>query len=118
IPAKTQVWNKIMSITEAERHQLYQRLENVLGSDEAAILMEHLPPVGWADVATRSSIEQSLALLSAEVAASFAAAHSDMQRMEISIRSDMERMGAGIRGDMERMGAGLRGDMESGHAGL
>lgn len=47
-----------MSIDERSRHQLYLRLEEVLGADEANTLMEHLSPVGWADVATKSDLEQ------------------------------------------------------------
>ena len=46
-----------MAITERNRHQLYQRLEEVLGREEAAVLMEHLPPVGWADVATKRDLD-------------------------------------------------------------
>ena len=46
-----------MAITEQNRHQLYQRLEEVLGREQAATLMEHLPPVGWADVATKRDLE-------------------------------------------------------------
>ncbi|MCB0989103.1 MAG: hypothetical protein H6519_11470 [Microthrixaceae bacterium] len=45
-----------MAITEETRHHLYQALERQLGPEEAATLMEHLPPVGWADVATKSDL--------------------------------------------------------------
>ena len=46
-----------MAITEESRHQLYTRLESVLGPQEATVLMEHLPPIGWADVATKRDLE-------------------------------------------------------------
>ncbi len=46
-----------MSITDAERHDLYKALEEVLGEQRANVLMEHLPPVGWADVATKRDLD-------------------------------------------------------------
>ncbi|HEX9994203.1 MAG TPA: hypothetical protein VGB14_14840 [Acidimicrobiales bacterium] len=46
-----------MAITEATRHRLYQALEQAIGQEEATTLMEHLPPVGWDDVATRRDID-------------------------------------------------------------
>ena len=46
-----------MAVDERARHQLFQRLEAVLGAEEATILMEHLPPVGWADVATKRDLD-------------------------------------------------------------
>jgi hypothetical protein len=46
-----------LAITEEARHRLYRRLEEILGPDEATILMEHLPPVGWADVATKRDLD-------------------------------------------------------------
>jgi hypothetical protein len=46
-----------MAISEESRHHLYQRLEQVLGPAEATVLMEHLPPVGWADVATKRDLD-------------------------------------------------------------
>ena len=44
-------------IDERTRHELFLRLEEVLGPEEAATLMEHLPPVGWADVATKRDLD-------------------------------------------------------------
>ena len=46
-----------MAIGERDRHRLYDRLEEVLGQEEATILMAHLPPVGWADVATKRDLD-------------------------------------------------------------
>ena len=46
-----------MAITEETRHHLYQRLEQALGPEEAHTLMQHLPPVGWADVATKHDLD-------------------------------------------------------------
>jgi hypothetical protein len=47
-----------MAIDERARHELHRKLEEVLGSEEAATLMSHLPPVGWADVATKHDLAQ------------------------------------------------------------
>ena len=46
-----------MVIDERTRHQLYLRLEEVLGRKEAETLMGHLPPLGWGDVATKKDLE-------------------------------------------------------------
>jgi hypothetical protein len=46
-----------MAISEESCHELYQALEEVIGHDRATTLMELLPPVGWADVATRRDLE-------------------------------------------------------------
>ena len=45
-----------MAVDERSRHQLYRRLEEVLGPEAATTLIEHLPPVGWADVATKHDL--------------------------------------------------------------
>jgi hypothetical protein len=46
-----------MVLDERSRHELYLRLEEALGPDAATTLMEHLPPVGWADVATKRDLD-------------------------------------------------------------
>ncbi len=54
-----------MAVDERSRHELYRRLEEVLGPEAATTLIEHLPPVGWADVATKhdlAALEQRMDL--------------------------------------------------------
>jgi hypothetical protein len=46
-----------MPVDERSRHQLFRRLDEVLGPDQAATLIDHLPPVGWADVATKRDLD-------------------------------------------------------------
>jgi hypothetical protein len=47
-----------MAIDERTRHEMYSGLEQKLGADVADALMAHLPPVGWADVATKQDVER------------------------------------------------------------
>jgi hypothetical protein len=56
-----------MAVDERSRHALFQRLTEVLGDEEASTLMEHLPPVGWADVATKRDLDDSVAALRREM---------------------------------------------------
>ena len=46
-----------MAIDERTRHEMYLGLEQLLGPHVADALMEHLPPVGWADVATTRELD-------------------------------------------------------------
>jgi len=74
-----------MAIDERARHELHRKLEEVLGPNEAATLMSHLPPVGWADVATK----HDLALLEERMNLRF-------QSMEDRIDGKLDR----LRGDI------------------
>ena len=46
-----------MAVEERQRHELHARLDQVLGPEEASTLMSYLPPVGWADVATKRDLD-------------------------------------------------------------
>jgi hypothetical protein len=46
-----------VSVGEFQRHQIFQWLEQAMGSEKAAIMMDLLPPVGWGDIATRADID-------------------------------------------------------------
>jgi hypothetical protein len=46
-----------VAVTEQDRYDMHQGLIETLGEERAATLMAHLPPTGWADVATKQDLE-------------------------------------------------------------
>jgi hypothetical protein len=47
-----------MAITDEARNHLFNTLREKLGSEDAATMMDMLPPVGWADVARRDDVDR------------------------------------------------------------
>ncbi len=74
-----------MAVDEQARHRLYDALEAQLGDDNAAILMDSLPPAGWADVATK----QDLALLRAELRGEMQTGFAEVRAQIAELRSEM-----------------------------
>ena len=60
-----------MAVDERRRLRLADAAKRAFGDDEGITLMELLPPVGWADVATK----QDLAQLKSDMTAAFARGH-------------------------------------------
>lgn len=46
-----------MSVSESQRHQLFQWFEETMGPERAAVMMDLLPPVGWGDLATKGDFD-------------------------------------------------------------
>ncbi len=88
-----------MSVTEYERHQIFQWYEEAMGSERATIMMNLVPPVGWGEVATRTELVALGSGLRGEMAA---------------LRSDLRGEMAELRGEM----AELKGEMKVGNAEL
>lgn len=87
-----------MAISEQARHQLHQKLEQFIGPKEAATLMEHLPPRGWGDVATKADLDHLAALTKA-----------DVDRVGVLIKADIDRVGA----EVVQLAALTKRDMEA-----
>jgi hypothetical protein len=107
-----------MAITEETRYRLHQRLTEVLGEDEAATLMEHLPPVGWADVTTKRDLDHLQVLRAAdldrlrlELDAGMASLRSDLGAEIASVRSDLGAEIASVRSDLGAEIASVRSDL-------
>src|SRR5665648_256859 len=63
-----------MAIDERRRHQLFGRLQAVIGEDHAVTLMEYLPPMGWSDVARKSDLDALEARLTSQFRSELTAA--------------------------------------------
>ncbi|MCB0988863.1 MAG: hypothetical protein KDB09_13980 [Acidimicrobiales bacterium] len=104
-----------MAITEQSRHDLYVRLEAALGAQEATTLMEHLPPVGWADVSTRTDVALQLQALEGNLRAEFHLAFGDfrdeMHRSFGDFRDEMHRSFGEFRDEMLRSSSEFRDEM-------
>lgn len=75
-----------MAVTEKRRQGLANRADQVLGAEHGETLMELLPPVGWADIATKRDLTQAIEFLDARVEAKLTALEA---RIERSIRTSV-----------------------------
>ena len=89
-----------MAVDERDRHRLVERLEAVLGQDEAAILMEHLPPVGWADVATKRDLDALALATTRDLEAHEEANRLEHEVLKLAIEASKHEVIATLRADM------------------
>jgi len=82
-----------MSVEESERHLLHERAAQALGVEAAAVLMSHLPPAGWAELARRSDVEHGTALLRADL-------RGEMAGLRTDLKSELAGLRADLRGEM------------------
>lgn len=81
-----------MASYDDDRRDLFDLLQTSLGSRGAGLLMSYLPPVGWADLATR----QDLAALRAELRGDIAELRVDLTTEITALRVDFERRMGGL----------------------
>ena len=117
-----------MTITEAARHRMHDSFISQHGEEVAAVIMEHLPPLGWSDVARSSDVGALRFDMDREFLATrseIATLRSDMDREFLALRSDMDREFAAVRSeiatlrsDMDREFAAVRSEMAAGFAAV
>lgn len=103
-----------MAISEEARHRMYTRLETVLGAEEAATMMEHLPPVGWADVATRRDLDHHAAITRADLDGLRVVVKADIDGLRTEVKADIDR----LRTEMTSEFGAVRSELEIGLARL
>ena len=80
-----------MSITEASRFQLRTAIGQILSEEAADTLMELLPPVGWADVATKTDLQHLRDELKADMLNLRNEFKADIQALQLSFETTLEK---------------------------
>jgi len=80
-----------MSITEASRFQLRTAIGQILSEEAADTLMELLPPVGWADVATKTDLQHLHDELKADILNLRNEFKADIQALQLSFETTLEK---------------------------
>ena len=89
-----------MSITEASRFQLRTAMGLILSEEAADTLMELLPPVGWADVATKTDLQHLRDELKGDINSLRVATKTDIQHLRDELKSDINSLRNELKGDM------------------
>ena len=80
-----------MSITEASRFQLRTAIGQILDEEAADTLMELLPPVGWADVATKTDLQHLRNEMQADIKNLRDEFKGDMHALQLTIEATLEK---------------------------
>ncbi len=110
-----------MTSTDNDRRILHSAFERACGPRPAEILMEHLPPAGWRDLATKSDVESASLLLRTDmevefgkVRTEFANVRAEMATEFASVRTEMRTEFANVRTEMADLRTELVAGMEKG----
>ena len=110
-----------MTSSDNDRRILHAAVEQMCGPRPAEILMEHLPPAGWSDLATRNDVESASLLLRTDmeigfekVRAEFSAVRAEMRNEFSDVRAEMRNEFSNIRAVMAAMRAELVAYIEKG----
>ena len=94
-----------MSISQAKRTELHQELREKLTVDTADTLMEHLPPGGWGEVATKSDIESLRVATKTDIELLRVATQRDIAELKAAAQQDIAELKAATQADIAELKA-------------
>jgi hypothetical protein len=100
-----------MTTTDNDRRILHSAFEEACGPRPAEILMEHLPPAGWRDLATRRDVESASLLLRADMNTEFGKVRAEMNTEFANVRAEMNTEFGKVRAEMATEFGKVRAEM-------
>ena len=89
-----------LAFTEQNKRRLHARLCEVIGTEEADILMEQLPPITWTEFATKRDLDELRI-----------ATKRDLDELRIATKHDIEFSAIATRTELEQMITKSRNDL-------
>ena len=112
-----------MPTSESERHALREKLTGALGSETAGNLMEHIPPMRWDELATKTDLHQMADQLTDKMAtkedlrqlADKMATKDDLHQMADLLRKERRADLQEVRGEMHKEFGAVHGKFGAVH---
>lgn len=83
------------------------------GTEVADIIMEHLPPSGWGELATRRDLSETSLVLRSDLASDMGALRDDVTSKMIELRDELKSDMGALRDDMTSKMTALRNEVKS-----
>ena len=125
---RTHLWRPsqkeaILTFEDNDMRRLQARLREIIGTEEADILMERLPPFTWSELTTKQDIEklrmefkhelEKLRMdFKHELAEQRINTKHDIEFSAIATRTEIENSQSGIRTELEKSMTEMRNDLE------
>lgn len=91
-----------MGVGQQRRRELQEALVDQIGPGPADTMMDHLPPAGWADVATRQDLEAHEAATKTSLDTLQAVLHTEINELGTELRSEMKQLRSDVQTDIHR----------------
>ena len=91
-----------LAFTEQNKRRLHARLCEVIGTEEADILMEQLPPITWTEFATKRDLDELRIATKRDLDELRIATKHDIEFSAIATRTELEQVITKTRTDLEK----------------
>ena len=91
-------------INDADRRKLFEALREAIGSEPSELLMELLPPTGWAHLATSADV----AMVRTDIDIAKTELRIEIQDVRTELKGDIQRLDANI----QDLRTELKGDIQ------